>query len=115
MFAIATDSEKIIRNRTPLSVYWPETVEIELARYPRTDTLESDLRTAGFADLRQEEVVAAALLSDLTPYRAKAFSCLHRLTEDIYQRGLERLETDFTKGPIPSISRYLLLWAKKAV
>ncbi len=115
LFAIATDSEEIIRNRTPLSVYWPETIEIELARYPRTDTLESELRDAGLVDLRQEEVRAVALLSDLAPYRAKAFSCLRLLSEDAFQRGLERLETDFTKGPIPSISRYLLLWAKKAV
>ena len=45
LFAIVTDSEEIIRNRTPLSVYWPETIEIELARYPRTDTLKN--RIAG--------------------------------------------------------------------
>ncbi|MGA7126467.1 MAG: class I SAM-dependent methyltransferase [Chthoniobacterales bacterium] len=44
LFAIVTDSEEIIRNRTPLSVYWPETIEIELARYPRTDTLKTELR-----------------------------------------------------------------------
>jgi hypothetical protein len=37
------------------------------------------------------------------------------LSEDSYQRGLERLETDLTKGSIQSIHRYLLLWAKRAV
>ena len=114
LFAIVTDSEEIIRNRTPLSVYWPETIEIELARYPRTDTLKTELRAAGFSDLRQEEVGAVAFLSDLTPYRTKVFSCLRLLSEDSYQRGQERLETDLTKGPIQSISRYLLLWAKRA-
>jgi SAM-dependent methyltransferase len=114
VLAIATDSEEIIRNRTPLSVYWPETIEIELARYPRTDTLKTELRAAGFSDLRQEEVCAVAFLSDLTPYRAKVFSCLCLLPEDIYQRGLERLEQGAAKGPIQSISRYLLLWAKRA-
>jgi SAM-dependent methyltransferase len=115
VFVIVTDSEEIIRNRTPLSVYWPETIEIELARYPRTDTLETELRTAGFSDLRREEVRAVARLSDVTPYRAKVFSCLRLLSEDSYQRGLERLETDLTKGSIQSIHRYLLLWAKRAV
>ena len=45
---IATDSEEIIRNRTPLSVYWPETIEIELARYPRMKTLETELRDYWF-------------------------------------------------------------------
>ena len=87
LFAIVTDSEEIIRNRTPLSVYWPETIDIELPRYRRTDTLETELRAADFCDLRQEEVRAVALLSDLTPYRAKVFSCLRLLPEDIYQRG----------------------------
>ena len=29
---LAADSENIIRSREPLSIYWPETVEAELAR-----------------------------------------------------------------------------------
>jgi SAM-dependent methyltransferase len=114
LFAIVTDSEEIIRNRTPLSAYWPETIEIELARYPRTDTLKTELRAAGFSDLRQEEVSAVAFLSDLEPYRAKAFSCLRLLSEDTFQRGLERLEQVAAKGPIESIRRYLVWWAKRA-
>jgi ubiquinone/menaquinone biosynthesis C-methylase UbiE len=111
---IATDSEEIIRNRTPLSLYWPETVEIELARYPRMETLETELRETGFADFRQEEVRAAKPFSDLTPYRTKVFSCLRLLPEDVFQRGLERLEKDLTNGPIQSVSRYRLLWAKRS-
>jgi hypothetical protein len=87
---------------------------MELARYPRTGTLETELQAAGLADPRQEEVRQVALLSDLTPYRTKVFSCLRLLPEDIYQRGLERLEQGAAKGPIQSISRYLLLWAKRA-
>jgi SAM-dependent methyltransferase len=114
LFAIVTDSEEMIQNRTPLSVYWPETIEIELARYPSTDALQTDLRDAGFADLRREEVRAVVLLTNSEPYRAKAFSCLRLLSEQAYQRGLERLEADLAKGPIPSISRYLLCWAKKS-
>jgi ubiquinone/menaquinone biosynthesis C-methylase UbiE len=110
---IATDSEEIIRNRAPLSVYWPETIEIELARYPRMKTLETELRDIGFADLRQEEVRAVYQLSDLTPYRAKVFSCLRLLSEETFQRGLERLRKDLTNRPISSVSRYRLLWAKR--
>jgi SAM-dependent methyltransferase len=109
---IATDSEEIIRNRTLLSVYWPETIELELARYPRIEVLETELRDAGFTNLRHEEVQDAGLLSDATPYRAKAFSCLRLLPEDTFQRGLEHLEADLIKGPISAVSRYLLLWAK---
>jgi hypothetical protein len=110
---IATDSEEIIRNRTPLSVYWPETIELELARYPRIDTLDQELWETGLRNLRHEEVSATGWLRDLAPYRAKAFSALRLLSEDTYERGLRRIETDLAKGPIPSVSRYLLLWAKR--
>jgi SAM-dependent methyltransferase len=111
---IATDSEEIIRNRTPLSVYWPETIEIELARYPRMETLETELRDTGFADLRQEEVRAVYQLSDLTPYQAKVFSCLRLLSEETFRRGLERLKKHVRNRPISSVSRYHLLWPKRS-
>jgi ubiquinone/menaquinone biosynthesis C-methylase UbiE len=110
---IATDSEEIIRNRKPLSTYWPETVELELARYPQIDTLEVELRETGLYDLRQEEVSTTGWLRALSAYRAKAFSALRLLAEDTYERGLRRLEADFAEGPILFVSRYLLLWAKR--
>ena len=44
---VATDSEQIIRNRKPLSTYWAETIELELARYPRIETLDTELGEAG--------------------------------------------------------------------
>jgi ubiquinone/menaquinone biosynthesis C-methylase UbiE len=110
---IATDSEEIIQNRAPLSTYWPETIELELARYPRISTLETELRDAGLVNLRREEVCATGWLTDPTPYRAKVFSALRLLPEPIFERGLRLLEADLTKGPVRSISRYLLLWAKR--
>jgi SAM-dependent methyltransferase len=110
---IATDSEEIIQNRKPLSAYWPETVDLDLARYPRIESLNVQLRAAGLHNLRHEEVSITGWLRDLSPYRAKAFSTLRLLSEDAYERGLKRLETAFAKGPIQFVSRYLLLWAKR--
>ncbi|HEX6562955.1 MAG TPA: class I SAM-dependent methyltransferase [Chthoniobacterales bacterium] len=110
---IATDSEEIIRNRKPLSTYWPETINLELARYPRIDTLDVELRRAGLHSLRQEEVSTTGWLRDLSSYRAKAFSALRLLSKDTYERGLLRLEADLAKGPILFVSRYFLLWAKR--
>jgi ubiquinone/menaquinone biosynthesis C-methylase UbiE len=110
---IATDSEEIIRNRKPLSIYWPETIELELIRYPRIATLDAELREAGLHSLRHEEVSATGWLRDLSLYRAKVFSALRLLSEDVYERGLRRMEADLAKGPIQSVSRYLLLWAKR--
>jgi ubiquinone/menaquinone biosynthesis C-methylase UbiE len=70
----ATDSEEIIRNRAPLSIYWPETIELELSRYPRVNMLETELRAAGFVNLRYKEVSATGWLTDpaLKYYAANA-------------------------------------------
>ncbi|MBV9274147.1 MAG: hypothetical protein JO333_09655 [Verrucomicrobia bacterium] len=105
--------KEIIRNRTPLSIYWPETIELELGRYPKIGTLETELRAAGFTHLRQEEVSIKGWLRDLSPYRSKIFSALRRLSQPSFERGLKRLEIELAKGPVPSISRYLLLWANR--
>jgi ubiquinone/menaquinone biosynthesis C-methylase UbiE len=110
---VGTDSEHIIRSRQPLSTYWPETIEAELARYPSIATLQTELRQGGFIWLAQSGVVSHGWLTDPGPYQAKVFSCLQALPEEAYQRGLARLEADLAKGPVPFISRYLLLWARK--
>jgi SAM-dependent methyltransferase len=111
-FCIATDSEEIIQNRTPLSIYWPETIELELARYPRISALETELQDAGLVDLHRQEVSTSGWLTDPTPYRNKAFSALRLLPEPIFERGLSHLEAELAKGPVRSTSRSLLLWAK---
>ena len=110
---LATDSENIIRSREPLSIYWPETVEAELARYPRVKTLRAELREAGFVQLSALEVASRGSLTDSGPYRAKVFSYLRSLSEEIYQQGLARLEADLVQGPVSFTSKYMLLWANK--
>ena len=48
LLCTVTDSAEDIRRRRPLSTYFPETVEVELARYPSIDVLRSDMEQAGF-------------------------------------------------------------------
>ena len=108
-----TDSEDIIRRREPLSVYFPESVAVELRRYPPIATLADFMRGAGFGAIRAETVEFAYALTDATPYRAKAFSSLHLIPADAFQLGLARMERDLRAGPIPCVSRYLLLWGVK--
>jgi hypothetical protein len=52
-------------------------------------------------------------LSDIQAYRDKAFSALLLISEAAFQRGIERMEQDLSTGPIPCVSRYLLLWGTK--
>jgi len=110
----ATDSEWIIRHREPLATYWPETVDVELERYPRISHLEGLYRKAGFSALKRELVEHRAALAGIQAYRDKAFSSLHLICESAFQRGLSRLEQDFARGPVPLVSRYVLLWGTKA-
>ena len=49
----------------------------------------------------------------LVRHRAKVFSCLRSLSEEIYQQGLARLEADLVRGSVSFTSKYMLLWAKK--
>jgi SAM-dependent methyltransferase len=108
-----TDSERIIRHRQPLAVYFPETVEIELGRYPRIAELRDIMGQVGFDEITEDTVEFAYQLTDLQAYRDKAFSALLLIPEDAFRRGIERMEQDLRIGPIQCVSRYLLLWGAK--
>jgi ubiquinone/menaquinone biosynthesis C-methylase UbiE len=105
-----TDSEWIIRHRQPLSAYFPETVAAELGRYPPIADLRAAMTAAGFVQLAEQQVEFGYALTDLSAYRDRAYSSLHLIDEAAFRRGLARMERDLRAGPIPCVSRYLLLW-----
>ena len=109
----ATDSEEIIRQRQPLSVYFPETIEKELQRYPGASEVRQMMRQAGFHNLEETVVEFAYPLTDIRIYRDKAFSCLHLISPEAFERGIRRMEEDLQIAPIQCVSRYLLLWGAK--
>jgi len=108
-----TDSEEIIRRREVLSGYFPETVEVELARYPRLADLEGWMAETGLASLGAVVVEEPYEISSAQPYRDKAFSSLHLISEQAWRAGLERLEQALARGPIRGKSRYACLWGRK--
>lgn len=112
-FCAATDSEWTIRHREPMAEYFPETVEIELSRYPSAATMAAELARAGFESLSGEVVEREYELLDATPFREKVFSVLLLIDREAFQRGLSRLESALARGPMRCTSRYLLLWATK--
>jgi len=105
-----TDSESIIENRAPLAAYFPETVAVERLRYPPIARLRAEMAAAGLGAIAEGTVEHAYALEDATAYRDKAFSSLHLIDDAAYARGLARLEADLAQGPIPCVSRYLMLW-----
>ncbi|MBT5711218.1 methyltransferase domain-containing protein [Candidatus Poribacteria bacterium] len=109
-----TDSDEIIRTREPLATYFPGTVEADLRRYPLVSRLQEEMAAAGFADIALETVELAYEVTDPGPYRAKAFSCLHLISEAAWREGVDRMAADLTLGPIRGVSRYVLIWGRKA-
>ena len=109
----ATDSEWVIRHRRPLAAYFPATIEVELARYPRIADLRAMMEQAGFGEIDEHMVDLPYLLTDIQAYRDKAFSTLHLIPEQAFQRGIERMERDLSHGPIPCVSRYTMVWGRE--
>ena len=64
-FCTATDSEWIIRHRVPLATYFPETVEVELARYPPIAALRALYEQAGFVEINEHTVEFRYPLTDI--------------------------------------------------
>lgn len=108
-----TDAEWMIRRRVPLAEYFPGTVEPEVARYPAVDDLRRWMEQAGFLLEGEEAVEWRYDLTDLQPFRDKAFSSLYLISDEEYQAGLARMARDLAHGPIASVWRNLILWGRK--
>jgi ubiquinone/menaquinone biosynthesis C-methylase UbiE len=107
-----TDSEEIIRKRKIMQ-YFPEGIDIEIQRYPAIQELVDRMAHQGFHNIRQDTVEFSYEITDLQPFRERAFSILHLISENGFRNGLRRMEADLVKGPIPITTRYVLLWGDK--
>jgi SAM-dependent methyltransferase len=112
-FCTATDSEWIIRNRLPMTEYFPGTIPIELGRHHAIADLQRIARQRGFIDVADRLFGEEATLTDATRFRDKANSVMHLLPEEEWRAGLARLEADLTRGPVPSTNRTCLVSARK--
>lgn len=108
-----TDSEWIIRRREPLAIYFPETVQVDLDRYPSVAEVRPTMAGSGFKDLSEELVEFRYELTDTRPYRKKVFSSLQLISEAAFRRGIQRLNREVSSGPIGCGSRCLLMWGSK--
>lgn len=108
-----TDSEWILRNRRPLTLYFPETLEVDLKRFPPIERLKSIMRDVGFNNIKEEMTEYYYYLTDIGAYREKSFSSLNLISEEAFRKGIEKMEEDLKKGPIPCVSRFTMLWGEK--
>lgn len=115
LLCTVTDSADIIRQREALSGYFPETVDAELARYPRIANLKEWMAEAGFGDLTAVTVEEPYEITSAQPFRDRAFSALLIIPQAAWRAGLERLERDLTQGPVRGCSRYVCLCGRRLV
>ena len=77
--------------------YFPSFAEIERARFPSAATLEQELRTVGFVDIRPEPFVLHRSFSRehaLAKIRGRAYSTFALIDEHEYRAGLLAAEAD---------------------
>ena len=110
-----TDSARIIAMRCPLTVYWPETMAVELRRYPPLAQLWQWMAGAGFRGDGEAVVEFDYLLDNSDVYRDRAYSSLRLIDEAAFARGLARLDADLAAGPVQCTARYVMLWGQAAV
>jgi ubiquinone/menaquinone biosynthesis C-methylase UbiE len=108
-----TDSADMLSRREILSGYFPETVEIELARYPHIAQLETWMNRAGLVSIQVSAVEEPYEVTSTHPFRDRAYSSLHLIAEEAWKAGLERLERDLAQGPIQGLARYACVWGRK--
>jgi ubiquinone/menaquinone biosynthesis C-methylase UbiE len=109
-----TDSHDDIPRRRPLSSHFPETVSVELQRYPPVPQLLEEMTRAGFVEPRVVEVSRNYELTDIQAYRDRAFSSLLLIDDEAFHRGIDRLEADLARGPIACVSLYSVIWGSAA-
>jgi hypothetical protein len=78
------------------------------------DVLSDSLKRCGFSDVFSLTVSREYRLNSAVAYERKAFSSLHLISGEEFDRGLARLRTDLSRSPIVANCAYVLVWGAKA-
>lgn len=113
LLVTVTDSDWVIRNRTPLAQYFPETVDAEFTRYHPIPALAGYLAVIGYEELYERVIESSYELHEATPFQDKSYSCLHLISDAEFAAGIAALEADLAAGPIHANLRSLALWGRR--
>lgn len=108
-----TESSAMIQNRVPFSVYFPETVNVDLKRYPTQQALRGMLTVSGFSKVRNRSINMQFQHTNIQDFRDKSYSCLHLISQSGFETGVKRMEEDLLQEPIMWNSRYMMVWGQK--
>ena len=115
---IVTQSHRQIEGRMT-SRFFPSTVAIDQARYPSIPSLESALRAAGFGDIVSTPHTFAPVrlgLDYLRTVEHKGYSMLHKISDQEYATGLNRLRSALESNEeLDYAAGYTFVWAARKV
>ncbi len=111
----ATESEWLIRNRTPMAHYFPGTIAAEATRYHPIAALAGQLALAGFEDLVDQVIASEYQLTSAASFEDRAFSSLHLISDEEFASGIAALRVDLARGPIPARLRTCALWGRRPI
>ncbi len=105
-----TETQDMLKNRTPQSDYFYDSALADMERYPLIKDLKQLMAKSGYRNLEEKSVSDTYVVSDAASYREKAYSSLLLIDEDVFQTGLKKLEADLAIGPIQGESERFCLW-----
>jgi hypothetical protein len=71
------------------------------------------MQDVGFVECDELTVEFVCELSNIEPFRVRAYSCLRLIPDYAFHRGIARMEQDILAGSIHSVSRYSLVWGSR--
>jgi SAM-dependent methyltransferase len=109
-----TDAADDIERRT-MSEYFPETLPIELERYPCLCEVRSAMQEAKWRPVGATHIERSFPLerADLEKYESKAYSALRLIPQACFEAGIARLRSDLAKGGAMLRELYTCLWGRK--
>lgn len=115
-FCIATQSHEQIEQRMT-SRFFPATVSIDKARYPRIQDLTEIQSEIGFNDVysKSYEFSPVELGVDyLHTVEKRGYSMLHKISEEDYMNGVQGLKSALSSGEVLLYTaKYTFVWARK--
>lgn len=94
-----TDSEDTLKRRS-LTVFFPEILSVELARYPRIQSLHDEADRSGFQLLEEKSATGHIPIDDsfVTGLAAKCASSMRLITSAEHELGMARVRSAQARG-----------------
>ena len=109
-----TDSEEDLKSRT-ITKYFPESLEIEMERYPGVNKIVENMENNGFKEIEITHTEREFQMSEevFEKFKNKAFSSVRLLSEESFEKGIKKIEEDTEKNECFVKELYTYIWGIK--